>query len=180
MSVGEASRPPLVRGLILLAASALMIAVVLGAFWLDGQLGIRLPAWLQWPGMAALVLGLALMGWAEGTLLHIARATGGFGDAPRALVVQGPYRCVRNPIYVGAFGVLLGLSWWRASLALMLVGLAFLLTMHLFITRVEEPATRRRFGEAYDDYLRRVPRWLPHVRGPEGQTANPMDGRGLE
>jgi protein-S-isoprenylcysteine O-methyltransferase Ste14 len=36
--------------------------------------------------------------------------------------------------------------------------------MHLFVIRMEEPATRRRLGRAYDDYLRDAPRWVPRVQ----------------
>lgn len=164
MTAGKAKRSPLARGLILATASALVIMLALGAFWLDGRLGTRLPVWLQWPGMVALTCGLALIAWAEVTLLRIARSTGGFGDAPGTLVAEGPYRHIRNPIYVGAFGVLLGLSWWRASPTLFVAALAFLPVMHVSVMHLEEPTTRARLGAAYDDYLRRVPRWLPRLK----------------
>ena len=162
-----AESPPrsrLTRGLILATASALVIALVLGAGRLDARLGVGLPAGLRLPGLTALVFGLAMLGWAEATLLRMARATGGFGDPPPTLVNQGPYRHVRNPIYVGAFGLLLGLALWRGSPTLLAAALAFLPAMHLFLVRVEEPATRRRLGAAYDDYRSRVPRWLPRLR----------------
>jgi protein-S-isoprenylcysteine O-methyltransferase Ste14 len=163
MTAGKAKRSPLARGLILATASALVLALALGAFWLDGRLSLRLPAALRWPGLAALACGLALIAWAEVTLLRVVRSTGAFGDPPGTLVAQGPYRHVRNPIYIGAFGVLLGLSWWRSSPTLLVLALGFLPVMHLFVTRSEEPATRRRLGAQYDDHLRRVPRWLPRL-----------------
>jgi protein-S-isoprenylcysteine O-methyltransferase Ste14 len=164
----KAKRPPLARSLILAAASALVIMLALGAFWLDARLNLRLPDGLRWPGMAVLACGLALIAWAEATLLRLTRSSGGFGDTPATLVAEGPCRRVRNPIYVGAFGVLLGLSWWRASPTLFVVVLVFLPAMHVFITRVEEPATRARLGAAYDDCLGRVPRWFPRLRRPGG------------
>ena len=151
------------RALILAAASALVIAIALGAFWIDGRWGIQLPTGLRWPGMLMLACGLALIAWAEATLLRLARSTGGFGDAPGTLVAEGPYRHARNPIYVGAFGILLGLSWWRGSPTLLAAALGFLPVMHVFVSRVEEPSTRARLGGAYDDYLRWVPRWLPRL-----------------
>jgi protein-S-isoprenylcysteine O-methyltransferase Ste14 len=157
MMTEKAKRSPMARGMILLTASALVIVLALGALWLDGRLGIRLSVWLQWPGMVALACGLALIAWSEVTLLRIARSTGGFGDPPEALVTEGPYR-------YGAFAVLLGLSWWRNSPALFAIALGFLIFMSMFVRRVEEPATRRRLGEAYDDYLCRVPRWVPRIK----------------
>lgn len=164
MMASKAKHSPLTRGLILVTASALVIVLALGALWLDGWLGIRLPSGLRWLGMLVLAWGLALIAWAEATLLRLARSTGGFGDAPATLVADGPYRYVRNPIYAGGFAILLGLSMWRASPTLLVIALGFLPIMHLVVTRVEEPATRRRLGRAYDDYLRREPRWLPHLK----------------
>jgi protein-S-isoprenylcysteine O-methyltransferase Ste14 len=163
MMASKARRSPLARGLILVIASALVIALALGAIWLDGWLGFQLPSGLRWAGIAVLASGFVLIVWAEVTLLRIARSTGAFGDPPGTLVAQGPYRHVRNPIYIGAFGVLLGLSWWRSSPTLLVLALGFLPVIHLFVTRSEEPATRWRLGAQYDDYLRRVPRWLPRL-----------------
>lgn len=166
-----AESPPrsrLARGLILATASALVIALVLGAGRLDVWLGVGLPAGLRPPGLAALALGLALIGWSEATLSRTSRSTGGFGDPPPTLVTLGPYHHVRNPIYIGAFGLLLGLSLWRGSPTLLATALAFLPVIHLFLVRVEEPATRLRLGAAYDDYRSRVPRWLPRLRAPQG------------
>lgn len=147
--------------MLLATASTLVVAVVLIAWKIDARLGLGLPIELRLPGLAAITLGLALIGWAEATLLRIARSTGGFGDPPTTLVAQGPYRHVRNPIYLGAFALLLGLSLWRGSATLLATALAFLPAMHVFLVLVEEPATRRRLGPAYDDYQKRVPRWLP-------------------
>ena len=166
--IGKARRTSLERALILGAASALVLAVALGAFWIDAQWRLRLPDGLHWPGILALAVGLALIVWAEATLLRVAHSPGGFSDAPAALVAQGPYRHVRNPIYLGGFGVLLGLSWWRASPTLMVAALLFLPGMHVMVTRLEEPATRARLGAAYQDYLQRVPRWLPRLRRTGG------------
>lgn len=155
------SRPA--RGLILATASTLVVAVVLIASKIDARLSLGLPGGLRLPGLAALAFGLAMIGWAEATLLRTAGSTGGFGDPPATLVAQGPYRHVRNPIYIGAFALLLGLSLWRGSATLLATALAFLPAMHVFLVQVEEPATRRRLGAAYDDYRNRVPRWLPRI-----------------
>ena len=153
------SRPA--RGLILATASILVVVLVLIAGKIDVRLSLGLPSVLWLPGLAAMAFGLAMIGWAEATLLRTARSTGGFGDPPMLLVARGPYRHVRNPIYLGAFALLIGLSLWRGSATLLAAALVFLPVMHLFLVRVEEPATRRRLGAVYDDYLKRVPRWLP-------------------
>jgi protein-S-isoprenylcysteine O-methyltransferase Ste14 len=82
-------------------------------------------------------------------------------DPPRRLVVRGPYRFVRNPMYIGAIVGLTGASIFYESLALLGFTAVFALTVHLFVMFYEEPTLRRLFGEDYIEYCRRVRRWLP-------------------
>jgi protein-S-isoprenylcysteine O-methyltransferase Ste14 len=82
-------------------------------------------------------------------------------DPPRHLVVRGLYRYVRNPMYVGVVTILLGEALLFRSLALLCYAGIFLFVVHLFIVVYEEPALRRQFGESYENYCRRVHRWLP-------------------
>lgn len=162
--VPAARRSAVARALILSVASGLVLVLVLATSALDSRAGWSLPPAMKTPGLVALAGGVALIGWAEVALLRTARSTGGFGDAPEVLVARGPYRYARNPIYLGAFFLLIGLAGWRGSPSLLLAGAAFLPLMHVFVIRVEEPATRRRLGEAYDRYFTSVPRWLPRPR----------------
>ncbi len=82
-------------------------------------------------------------------------------DPPRTLVVRGPYRWVRNPMYVGAATALAGAATYYQSLPLLGYVLVFLLISHTFVLTYEEPVLRRTFGPEYDSYCRRVGRWLP-------------------
>lgn len=85
-------------------------------------------------------------------------------DPPKELVVSGLYRYVRNPIYVSVIMILLAHFMWFGYWSLLLyAGLAFVGT-HLFVILYEEPALRKRFGAAYEDYLSEVPRWIPAFR----------------
>jgi protein-S-isoprenylcysteine O-methyltransferase Ste14 len=77
-----------------------------------------------------------------------------------ALVLSGPYRYTRNPMYVSlAFltigcGLLLA-TWWPIVLLV-----PTLVIVQLFVILPEERYLRRRFGPAYEAYTRRVRRWL--------------------
>jgi len=82
-------------------------------------------------------------------------------DAPRLFVAAGPYRFVRNPMYLGAAGVIAGFGLLLRSGAIVLLAVAFLLFFHGFVVLYEEPALGKRFGESYDSYRRSVRRWLP-------------------
>ncbi len=172
--MGRQSRPeaPAVRrsatarAFILCVASGLVIVLVLATSAVDSSAGWSLPPALRAPGAVSLAGGLTLIAWAEVALLRTARSTGGFGDAPEVLVAHGPYRHTRNPIYLGAFFLLIGLAGWLGSPTLLLGGAAFAALMHVFVIRVEEPATSRRLGAAYDDYRKDTPRWVPRLHAP--------------
>ena len=85
-------------------------------------------------------------------------------DPPRKFVAAGPYRYVRNPMYVGGFIVLLGFGLIERSPAILLFTLPWLLLAHLFVILYEEPHLRSTFGETYEEYCRTVRRWLPRAR----------------
>jgi len=73
----------------------------------------------------------------------------------------GPYRWVRNPIYLSALLVVLGEAWLFRSWALLGYAAAMAVCFHLFVVGYEEPHLRDRFGTSYIDYTRRVRRWIP-------------------
>jgi len=77
------------------------------------------------------------------------------------VVAAGPYRWVRNPIYLAALLVVLGEAWLFLSLPLLAYAGVMAVSFHLFVTGYEEPVLGRRFGRAYAEYRRTVPRWIP-------------------
>jgi protein-S-isoprenylcysteine O-methyltransferase Ste14 len=86
-------------------------------------------------------------------------------DPPKLLVTSGPYRYVRNPMYVGGVLILLGESILFTSIALLLYLCIIWLAFHLFIVLYEEPHLRKAFGTEYEEYFRNVRRWVPRLRG---------------
>ncbi|MGD0276843.1 MAG: isoprenylcysteine carboxylmethyltransferase family protein [Syntrophales bacterium] len=76
------------------------------------------------------------------------------------LVIIGPYRITRNPMYVSltllyvGFGFLLGILWTFVFLP------AVIFVMHYYIVRREESYLESRFGEQYQTYKQQVHRWL--------------------
>ena len=82
-------------------------------------------------------------------------------DAPKKLVVNGLYRFVRNPMYVGVACMIAGQSIARSSFAILGYLIFALVCVNLFVLFYEEPHLRRAFGEQYEDYCRHVPRWIP-------------------
>lgn len=115
----------------------------------DGQLAHVAANLVAWPAFLA---GAGLRLWAT---LYVG------GRKRNSLVVQGPYSMCRNPLYLGSVllalsaGLFLESAWF--SLGVLVVALGYVVVT----VPVEERFLRQRFGAAYDDYLRRVPRFLP-------------------
>ena len=119
----------------------------------------------HWAGLTGILLGAALL---AACVFEFARSGNGTLvpiDAPRALVVQGLYRYVRNPMYLSVTLILLGEALLAWSGALLLYWAAWFVGVNLFVLGYEEPTLRRRFGEAYQGYCRRVHRWIPQRPG---------------
>jgi protein-S-isoprenylcysteine O-methyltransferase Ste14 len=87
-------------------------------------------------------------------------------DAPRELVTTGLFGRTRNPIMAAELAVVWAAGLHLASLGALLYALAISALAHLLVVHVEEPELSARFGGRYDDYRRRVPRWLPRLGRP--------------
>lgn len=112
-------------------------------------------------GAALVAAGGSLAVWCVLTFALAGRGTPAPFDPPRRLVASGPYRFVRNPMYIGAALALGGAALFYRSWPLLLYMVAFLVILHGFVLLYEEPTLRRTFGEEYEDYRRRVRRWWP-------------------
>ena len=76
------------------------------------------------------------------------------------LVTWGPYRLSRNPMYVGATLIYLGVAALRGVLWPVLLLPIPLLLLNAFVIPQEESMLRATFGAAYERYCARVRRWL--------------------
>jgi len=152
----------------------------LGGFWAPWQiLGGHYPAPAMWEAVVVIAAGVALYVWCVWNFAAVGRGTPGPWDAPRQVVATGPYRWVRNPIYLAALLVVLGQAWLFMSLPLLAYAGAMALCCHLFVIGYEEPMLRRRFGSAYLDYRNAVPRWVPRPPGRTPRTAPWADEPGV-
>src|SRR6185295_3959079 len=86
------------------------------------------------------------------TFVFVGRGTPAPFDPPRRLVVQGPYRLVRNPMYLGAGLALAGAALFYQSIPLLSYAALFLVVMQLFVLLYEEPTLRRTFEQDYEAY----------------------------
>jgi protein-S-isoprenylcysteine O-methyltransferase Ste14 len=125
-----------------------------------------IPTWAGMPTLVGGALVVTGIGLYVAGAVALARAKSEAPGTPTHLITDGPFGYVRNPVYLAMVIIVVGLSLlyqaWQVS---DIVRTAILFACaHLAVVFLEEPATRRRFGEAYDDYCRRVPRWVPRSR----------------
>ena len=115
-----------------------------------------------WRVPLAWALVLFFVGWNGWSLWLFGRRETGLlpGQATHAMIEQGPYRLSRNPLYVGLLALYLGLALLAPTFwGLVLFPAAVLLVLWGAI-RPEERFLHQRFGVPYDNYTRRVRRWL--------------------
>jgi len=147
---GVIVRPPLLYG------AALIAALLLHWFWPLPILGHSITLW---PGIALLVLGLAIVIpgrralQAAGTNVNPSLPTTG-------IVTSGPFRFSRNPLYVGLTLLYLGLTLafntsWGVVLLVPILGI-----MHRGVVLGEERYLEQKFGDAYRQYRSTVRRYL--------------------
>jgi protein-S-isoprenylcysteine O-methyltransferase Ste14 len=119
--------------------------------------------WLPrpWSYLGALVLlgGISLLIWALALFRRAKTGLIPFSDATE-LVVAGPYRFTRNPMYLGMTSVLLGVALLLGTVTPLAAPAAFATIITLRFIVHEEVQMERTFGAAYLDFKKRVRRWL--------------------
>jgi protein-S-isoprenylcysteine O-methyltransferase Ste14 len=113
----------------------------------------------QASGAGLLAGGLALAGWAR--VIFLRRGTTVLPFKPTsALVVEGPFRISRNPIYVGFVAIYVGSSLLRRSVWPLLLLPGVLVVMQKAVIEREEAYLERRFGAEYLEYKSSVRQWV--------------------
>jgi len=139
------------RGLLMLPP----VVFVLTSTW--GEIEAELLVW--GPAGALFLAGFLLRLWAQ---IHLHFRL----KVRRALTTTGPYRFTRNPIYIANTLLLLSAACMSELVWFCPLMLAYALGVYALVVRHEEARLRRRYGAAYGEYCRQVPRWLPRLRGP--------------
>jgi hypothetical protein len=112
--------------------------------------------------VGALIAGVGLLFRLWGTeILSPARMLGSRADAER-LVEDGPYALVQNPLYLGTLLILAGWSAGYGWITALVFTVLHTARFHR-ITLHERSMLRSQWGEQFDDYARRVPRWIPSL-----------------
>jgi protein-S-isoprenylcysteine O-methyltransferase Ste14 len=139
------------------------VTLLIPYFILSARGGIVVPPWgpAQYAAVLVIAAGAAVLIRCIADFARIGRGTLAPVDPPKTLVVRGLYRYVRNPMYVGVLGVLVGEALLFQSVPLLTYTAIWYLFVNLFVIFYEEPTLRAQFGESYEQYRRAVGRWLP-------------------
>jgi protein-S-isoprenylcysteine O-methyltransferase Ste14 len=114
---------------------------------------------MRWTGGAVLVVGAALTLWGARTFAVAGTTIKPFERTTR-LVVSGPFRFSRNPMYLGLVTMLLGSALALGTVGPWFAALALAVTLQLRFIRHEERALTASLGEPYERYRCSVRRWI--------------------
>ena len=128
-----------------------------------------------WPGTVLVAAGELLRLWAVRQIGVISRTR---SDRLGPLVASGPFRFVRNPLYLGNIGLWVGFTFCAGLPWLVLPVAGFLGLAYHAIVRWEERLLESRLGQNYREYVSRVPRWIPSFgTARSGRAENPFSWR---
>lgn len=147
-------KPRVIPPVYFLAALLLMVGL---------HLAVPIRQVVQYPyrygGLAFVLGGILLAFWAV-RLFGLAGTPIKPFEQASALVVRGPYRLTRNPMYLGMVTVLVGIALLLGTLSPAIIIPLFAALLHVRFIRAEEAALERTFGARYRDFKGRVRRWL--------------------
>jgi len=115
---------------------------------------------LVWLGVALIAIGVGISGWAFSLFRRAGTEIDPTSETNKSLVVQGPFRFTRNPMYLGLVMVTLGVAFVAGSLPMFAVPALVFGTANRAHIPFEEAKMRRQFGAAFEQYTRQVRRWI--------------------
>jgi protein-S-isoprenylcysteine O-methyltransferase Ste14 len=110
-------------------------------------------------GWVLFVIGLFLAGWAL-KLFGDQKTTTVKFNSSSTLVTWGPYKLSRNPMYVGLSAIYLSIAFTHLAIWPSILFVAMLVYLHVLVVRIEEKKLQTNFGKEYEEYCKKVRRWL--------------------
>ncbi|HTA82670.1 MAG TPA: isoprenylcysteine carboxylmethyltransferase family protein [Bacteroidia bacterium] len=136
------------------------------------KIGIQLiqmpPQIVEIGGIIVYALGISMQLYTTSLFGRYAQGTLAPWQPTQKLVIRGPYQYCRNPMITGVLMMLLGEALFFNALGIMIWTCIFFAMNTMYFIFKEEPSMLARFGEAYTEYKKQVPRWIPRVTPYKG------------
>ncbi|HEX5719472.1 MAG TPA: isoprenylcysteine carboxylmethyltransferase family protein [Thermoanaerobaculia bacterium] len=129
--------------------------------WLAGRRPPDAPAWAWLLSAPLFLVGAFVYFWCLWNFAVTGRGTPAPIDPPKKLIIRGPHKYSRNPMYLGVLSVVSSWAVLFRSPEILRYGVVVALMFHLVVLVIEEPSLRRLFGAEYEQYCQSVRRWIP-------------------
>jgi len=145
----------------------LFVPVVVGV-WIPHRMAsdrsgsVAVPAVLRVVGTVLFALGVVGYVWCA-VLFVRAQGTPAPIFPTKTAVVSGPYRFNRNPMYSSVLAAVFGQGLLYRNWQVWAYGAFLAACFHVFVVFYEERALRSQFDGEYEEFYRRVPRWIPRL-----------------
>lgn len=106
-----------------------------------------------------MLVGIGIIAWSF-ILFQIKRTTLNPNKKPQKMIISGPYRLSRNPMYLGLLLLLLGYALWRGEIIFLIPPVVFFFLMDKVVIPFEEKLVKEGMGDKYENYLKTVRKWL--------------------
>lgn len=110
-------------------------------------------------GWLFIIFGVVLNIWAD-KIFKKEKTTIKPGEKSKKLVIQGPFKISRHPIYLGMASVLLGTALIHGSLVGFIFPIIFIILMEILFIPFEEKSMEKTFSKKYLNYKKNVRRWI--------------------
>lgn len=127
---------------------------------------VRLPSlylWSpsQWAAALILVIGGVFLLRSVWSFAHVGKGTLAPFDETHKLIIVGPYRYVRNPMYIAVITMLLAQSWFFWSGRLLMYAVLCFVVANVLVIGYEENRLKYKYGDEFHKYCKHVGRWIP-------------------
>ena len=114
-------------------------------------------------GIILIIVGLFFLAWTIKLFATVGKGTLAPWAPTQKLIIEGPYKYVRNPMITGVLLVLAGEVVFLYSKELLYWAIFFFILNAIYFPLSEEKGLLKRFGKEYEEYKKHVPRWLPRL-----------------
>ena len=152
-----------VKAIIILPFNVTVVIPCLILYFSKYKFSIPCP-WQLISGLIFLFIGLYLAVWTMSLFHKIGKGTLAPWAATKHLVVEGPYKIVRNPMILGVLAILIAESLILNVINIFYWAILFFLINCIYFKAFEEKQLERKFGKDYLEYRDNVPMWFPKIK----------------